>query len=270
MDRKEYEIDRGKVVYWISDNLHQNINKQTLVFLPGLLAEHNLFNEQIKYFEPEFNCFTWDAPAHAESRPYSMDFTLKELAEVLYSILQSEYIANPVLIGHSFGAYIGQVFMELYPDSLSGFVSLNSAPIQKKYYNYYDLWFLRSMEIIYHFTPNLKSLIILQCSNTQRGRKNMKYALSFYSRTEMCKLAGNGFLSVYHAIHDDLPYKINCPALIICGKQDKSIAIRLYNAQWSKQSGIHIEWVENAGHNVNIDQPEIVNQLIYDFIDILK
>ena len=94
----------------------------------------------------------------------------------------------------------------------------------------------------------------------------MEYALSFYSRSEICKLSGQGFLSIYFAVHERLPDNINCPALLICGKEDKSSLIKQYNKKWSKRSGIHIEWIENAGHNVNTDNPEKVNQVIHDFL----
>ena len=270
MNRKEYNTDRGKIVYWISDNLHQENNKQTLVFLPGLLAEHNLFNEQIAYFELEFNCFTWDAPAHAESRPYTADFTISELAEVLHMILEYENICRPIIIGQSFGACIGQMFMELYHNSLSGYISMNSVPIQRRYYSYFDLLSLQSTNNLYYFTPYLKNVIIWQCSNTYRGRKNMEHALKFYTDSELRKLIWNGFISLYYAICADLQYIIDCPALLICGKQDRSPIMVHYNKKWSEKTGIRVEWVENAGHNVNIDQPDQVNRLIYDFISRLK
>jgi pimeloyl-ACP methyl ester carboxylesterase len=65
----------------------------------------------------------------------------------------------------------------------------------------------------------------------------------------------------------DLPYKITCPALIICGKQDKAGSCIRYCKAWHKDSGIPIEWIDNAGHNSNTDQPAIINQLIEKFTD---
>lgn len=36
----------------------------------------HLFGKRIEEFQSNYDCFTWDAPAHAESKPYALDFTL--------------------------------------------------------------------------------------------------------------------------------------------------------------------------------------------------
>lgn len=38
-----------------------NDSSVTLLFLPGLTADHRLFEKQIEYFEPKCNVFVWDA-----------------------------------------------------------------------------------------------------------------------------------------------------------------------------------------------------------------
>ncbi len=264
MIRKEWITERGKVVYWISDNL--SANKKTLAFLPGLSAEHHLFDEQFKHYEDTYNIFTWDAPAHAESRLYAMDFTLMEDAEVLHDIFEHENIEKPVLIGQSFGAYISQMYMELYHDTVSGFVSIDSAPLQLKYYTNFYFYFLERIEPMSLVYPNLVRSIVKVCSVTERGQKNMYYALSFYDKKELCKLNGRGYLALCEAIKQNKPYKIDCPALLICGKKDNIGVVKSYNKRWSKDTGIKLIWVENAAHNSNIDQPEFVNKQIDEFL----
>ena len=64
----------------------------------------------------------------------------------------------------------------------------------------------------------------------------------------------------------DLPYSIECPALLICGKKDKAGSCIRYNRAWHAKTGIPIEWVKDAGHNANTDQPEMVNSLIETLI----
>ena len=64
------------------------------------------------------------------------------------------------------------------------------------------------------------------------------------------------------AVEKDLPYEIKCPALLICGEQDKAGSGVRYNKAWHKNTGIPLEWIKDAGHNSNTDQPETVNQLI--------
>ncbi len=67
------------------------------------------------------------------------------------------------------------------------------------------------------------------------------------------------------AMAADLPYEIDCPALLICGERDRAGSTKRYNRAWHKFSGIDIAWIKQAGHNSNCDQPEAVNALIRGF-----
>lgn len=267
MQRKEWNSHRGRVVYWVSDEKKEGA--KTLAFLPGLSAEHHLFDPQLDYFDEGYNCFTWDAPGHALSRPYAMDFSLEEIADALHKIFAQEGIHKPVLIGQSFGAYIGQMYMERYPGSLSGFVSIDSAPIQRGYYTNFDLWFLKHMEPMYKLYPNLVKAVANSCSQTPEGRANMMDALSCYTKEALCRLTGQGYLCLHEAIVADRPYKIDCPGLLICGTKDKTGYVKQYNKRWNKQTGIPLVWVEGAGHNSNRDRPAFVNEQIGAFLNTL-
>ena len=80
------------------------------------------------------------------------------------------------------------------------------------------------------------------------------------------KLSGHGFRMLAEAMEADLPYRITCPALLICGSRDGAGSVRRYNRAWHERSGIPLEWVDGAGHNSNTDYPEKVNELIEKFI----
>ena len=61
MNEKTYQTDFGEIHYWINHNPQNNVE---LIFLPGLTADHKLFNKQIEYFENKYPVFVWDAPGH--------------------------------------------------------------------------------------------------------------------------------------------------------------------------------------------------------------
>ena len=115
-----------------------------LVFLPGLSADHRLFEKQMEYFSKYRNCLVWDPPAHGESRPFDLDFTMDSLAGYLHRILQKEEIKECVLIGQSFGGYVAQAFISLFKGIAIGFVSIDSAPLDRRYYSKAELWLLLS------------------------------------------------------------------------------------------------------------------------------
>ena len=65
MIENSYKTLCGCIHYFVNIIDKQKI---TLVFLPGLTADHRLFEKQIEYFEKKQNVFVWDAPSHALSR----------------------------------------------------------------------------------------------------------------------------------------------------------------------------------------------------------
>ena len=79
-------------------------------------------------------------------------------------------------------------------------------------------------------------------------------------------LAGHGFRALAEAMAADLPYKVDCPALLLCGERDRAGLTRRYNRRWSEETGIPLVWLQSAGHNSNTDVPDQVNSIIQGFL----
>ena len=74
---KTYETPCGAIHYWTNERAGA---PASLVFLPGLTADHRLFDRQICCFEAKYRVLVWDAPAHAASWPFDFSFTLRDQA----------------------------------------------------------------------------------------------------------------------------------------------------------------------------------------------
>ena len=151
MEERIHETDRGKIHYWVNEQ--RIAGACTLLFLPGLTADHRLFERQTAYFEYRFNIFVWDAPGHAASWPFQLDFTLMDKAVWLHEIVNAEHLEKPVIIGQSMGGYVGQAYLERFPGELCGFISIDSAPLQRQYVTGIEIWLLKRMEPVYRHYP---------------------------------------------------------------------------------------------------------------------
>ena len=237
-----------------------------LVFLPGLTADHRLFDKQIEYFEGKYPTFVWDAPGHAASRPFALTFTLADKAKWLDAILTREGFDQPILIGQSMGGYVAQAYAQLFPQKLRGFVSIDSAPLQREYVTGWEIRLLKRMEPVYRHYP--WKFLLRSGTNgvatTEYGRKLMRDMMQVYDGEQdwYARLSGLGFRMLAEAMEADLPYRIPCPALLICGEKDHAGSCIRYNKAWHRKTGIPIEWIPGAGHNSNTDAPETVNRLI--------
>ncbi len=267
MIEKTHKTRCGIIHYWISKI--SNSSAPTLIFLPGLTADHRLFEKQIKHFKNKYNIFVWDPPAHASSRPFDYSFSLKDKAIWLNEILTEENIDTPIIIGQSMGGYVGQMYSQLFPKKLKGFISIDSAPLQLSYMNSFELFLLKRMEPLYRCYP-WKTLVKSGAKGvavSEYGRELMKKMMMVYQKNSYAKLAGHGYKMLANAIEANLTYEIKCPALLICGEKDKAGSVIRYNKAWHKKTGLPIKWIKDAGHNSNTDKPDEINKIIDNFVE---
>jgi pimeloyl-ACP methyl ester carboxylesterase len=185
-----------------------------------------------------------------------------------------EGIDDPVIVGQSMGGYLGQMYCQLFPEALQGFISIDSAPLKREYYNSMELWLLLRMEPVYLHYP--RKLLLKQGCNgvatSAYGRSLMRSMMMKYDgdQRRYAELAGHGFRILAEAVMADRAYDIPCPALLICGSKDHAGSCIRYNKAWNKRSGIPIKWIKGAGHNSNTDEPDQVNCLIEEFTERIR
>ena len=264
MLEKIYPTPCGEIHYWV--NAPRPRSEPALVFLPGLTADHRLFDKQIGHFEGKCRVLTWDAPEHAASWPFAPNFDLADKARWLDGILEREGIGAPVLVGQSMGGYVGQMYAQLFPDKLRGFIAIDSAPLQRAYVTAAEIWLLKRMEPVYRHYP-WRALLwsgTRGVATSDYGRALMREIMMTYDgdQARYARISGHGFRMLAEAMEADLPYEIKCPALLICGTRDRAGSCMRYSKAWSRKTGIPLEWIDGAGHNSNTDAPEAVNGLI--------
>ena len=269
MTEKSFATEFGTIKYWVSETAGKN--SPQLVFLPGLTADHRLFDKQVEFFEGKYTLFVWDAPGHADSYPFEMTFSLEDKARWLNDILEKEGFDDPVIVGQSMGGYLGQMYEVLFPDKLKGLVIIDSCPLKKEYYTSTEIWLLKRMEPVYRHYP--WKTLLRQGTNgvaeSEYGRKLMLSMMMTYDgdQKRYSELAGHGYRILAEAVEADRTYDIKCPVLIMCGTRDHAGSCIRYNKTWEKRTGIPIHWIEGAGHNSNTDKPETVNGLIDGFLE---
>ena len=260
-----YQPPMGEIHYWVSE---AGENRPWLVFLPGLTADHRLFDKQMEGLSGRYSCLVWDAPGHGNSRPFRLDFSMDDLARFLRDILNREGIEGPVLAGQSLGGYIAQVFLELFPGRARGFVSIDSCSLEREYYTGAELWLLKHTEGMYRSIPwgLLKQWGPRGTAESAYGRRVMAAMMADYTQDEYCALTAHGFRILAQSIEAGPSYALTCPALLLCGEKDGAGSCKRYDRAWSRKTGLPLTWVPGAGHNSNCDAPEFVNQAIAAFV----
>ena len=83
-EHKEFATPEGSISYWVTPHAGNDsqgagnlcahgdasacdtsqTNQPWLVFLPGLTADHRLFEKQVEHFIGKAHLFVWDPPSH--------------------------------------------------------------------------------------------------------------------------------------------------------------------------------------------------------------
>ena len=58
-----------------------------------------------------------------------------------------------MLVGQSLGGYVSQAFIDLYPGEACGFISIDSAPLKRKYYLAWEVKALHHTKGMYLSIP---------------------------------------------------------------------------------------------------------------------
>ena len=269
MLEQSFETRCGVIRY--RDDRTAEQDSPELVFLPGLTADHRLFEKQLEYFAGKYRMFVWDAPGHASSYPFRMTFSLEDKAKWLDQILEQEGFRDPVIVGQSMGGYLGQMYCQLFPGKIRGLISIDSAPLKREYFTAVEIWLLMRMEPVYRWYP--WKTLLRQGTNgvaeSEYGRSLMRSMMMTYDgdQKRYAELAGHGYRILAEAAETGYAFDIPCPALLICGTKDHAGSCIRYNRAWHRKSGIPIEWIEGAGHNSNTDEPDRINRLIETFAE---
>lgn len=265
MEEKTLSTPQGTIHYWRDTAAPPG---PTLVFLPGLTADHRLFRPQAAYFSGRYPLLTWDAPGHGASRPFRLDFSLRDKGAWLGEILAREGIDDFFLVGQSMGGYVAQAFLAEHPGAARGFVSIDSAPLNRKYVTAPELWLLKHCQPLYQCYPwrALQKASVRGNAETEHGRETMREMLAGYTRAEFCRLAGHGYRILAQAMEADLAPAPSCPTLLLCGRRDRAGSTRRYNRAWAAGEGLPLRWLPRAGHCANLDDPDEVNRAIEAFV----
>lgn len=65
--------------------------------------------------------------------------------------------------------------------------------------------------------------------------------------------------------HEDLA-RVRMPTLIMCGREDPVTPVPDHEAMKAKIPGARLEIIENCGHLSTIEQPDVVNRLLIDWL----
>lgn len=196
---------------------------QTLVLLHGLCEDGTIWDEFIKNLS-DFRIIRPDLSGFGQSEilpEHSIDL----MAESVKALLDELKVTQCVMVGHSMGGYVTMAFAKKYPSVLSGLGLFHSHPFadteEKRAERLKGIEFVkRNGHIIYvkQLIPKLFAELFAT-SNEFLINSLIHKATRYPAQT----IIGAQEAMLEREDHSDVLKNLSCPALIIIGKQDKTV-----------------------------------------------
>lgn len=238
---------------------------QALVFLNGLGMSTRDWVKQVEFFSESYRVITFDPRGHGLSTkpdgPYSMQLFADEAAELLQSLL-----ASPAhLVGLSMGGMIAFQMAVSSPELLKTMVIVNSGPefiirtarqrfeIVKREFITRFLGMRRLSEFLSgRLFPDPKQL---------KDRELMKM---HWAENEK-----NAYLASFRALKGwsvtNHLKNIRCPTLVISAEEDYT-PVTFKEWYVGRMPNAELVIVPNSRHVTPLDQPDLFNRIVADFL----
>ncbi|PKN66784.1 MAG: hypothetical protein CVU54_17905 [Deltaproteobacteria bacterium HGW-Deltaproteobacteria-12] len=227
----------------------------SLVFIHGSGSDHTGWSYQYSGLQKQFNIIAVDLPGHGSSTG-SGENDVETYCLWIKKLLAVLQITKPVLIGHSLGAAMAMKFALLYPGEVSGIVPVGGGlkmPVNP------DL--LAGLKI----NPSIALDMMSKFSVAKENRPKLLDALrQSMSAVNIDVLHGDLSACDKLDLTADIG-KINTPAQVICGLDDKMTPPDLARQIAAGIPGAKLCLIAGAGHMVMLEKPEEFNKAVEEF-----
>lgn len=220
-----------------------------------------LTSENFRVIAPDFRGF-------GENRNFSDINTMEAMARDVAELFDALKIECAIIAGLSMGGYVLFEFLKTFPEKIAALVFCDThagEDSEETRESRFDL--IEKIErdgsqaLIDVMLPKLI------CENTKQNKKELVGEIE-----EMFRAADpRGSIAALRGMakradNNDLLSKISVPALLIFGAEDKVTHLEMAEKMRDEIPDSRLSVIENAGHYSNLEQPEIFNRILIDFI----
>lgn len=211
-----------------------------------------------------------DLPGFGGSSIIPEESTIAGMAVFVARLLDDLGIKEPVFLGGlSMGGYVAFEFLRQFPNRLSGLGLFATRAVPDSEEGKQNR--VKSIEAIEKFgmEPFVRKIVKSQTgkSTQEKHPEIVKQAMDI-----MFENAPDGSIHALKAMKDrrdssDLLPQIKIPVLVVAGEEDVIISAADMKAMHEKIKGSEFHAVKASGHLVNLEQPEIFDQILRSFLE---
>jgi pimeloyl-ACP methyl ester carboxylesterase len=244
-----------------------------IIFVHGFPLNHKLWEPQLSGLKENIEVIAPDLPGHGKSEARSGAYLMNLVADDIKGFIDALGITIPVVVcGLSLGGYMLGQFYQKYGKRLSGliFTATRASPDTEEARLNRD----RLVTLARQSGPQA---VVEDVLPKFMSPKTYQYRPELVDKVREIMLTTSldgvvGDLLGMRARPDthDLLSKVNLPALVIHGTDDQLIPLSEGERIRDTIPGARMRVIPDAGHLPNLEQPELFNQAVVDFIQQLN
>lgn len=239
------------------------------VFLHAFPLSRRMWASQIEPLTAE-NCrlILPDLRGFGESHSFSDINTMEDMAQDIVEMLDTLKIERAIIGGLSMGGYITFNFLKKFPERIAALVLCDTNAgndTEETREARFDLIEKIEAEGAQALIDEMLPKLI--CANTKENKKELVQEIEemFKKVNPQAAIAALRGMAE-RKDNTDLLDKISVPTILIFGAEDKVTNLETAEKMARTIPNAKLLKIENAGHYSNLEQPEIFNAALIDFI----
>jgi pimeloyl-ACP methyl ester carboxylesterase len=226
----------------------------------GYGSTHHMWDDQHRALADRWRVVSWDMRGHGETDSPSdpKQYSAALIVADMRALLQHLGVERAIIGGLSLGGYVSLAFALAHPEMTQALVICDSGPGYRNA-EARAQWNQRAQERAASLESKGLDALTRRSKETQQAVHRSAQGLAHAAR---------GMLSQEGSQVIDGLASIRVPTLVIVGDQDQPfVAPSEYMAK--KIAGARLAVIPGAGHSSNLDQPEIFNRVLREFLTTL-
>lgn len=244
-----------------------------VVFIHGHPFNRSMWHPQVAALTPHYRAITFDLRGYGQSTaPATHETFLDDFANDLAALMDNLGVPSAVIVGLSMGGQITMEFVRRFPERVTGlvladtFAQIDTEAGKQIRYQTADRLMREGIE---DYANEVLSKMIAPDTITSQPDV-AAHVLGMMQTTPPAGAAAALRGRSQRRDYTDLLAQITVPTLIVVGDQDAYTPVPDAEYMHQRISNSTLLVVADAGHMPNLEQPDVFNHALLEFLDALS